>query len=70
MPGVEVHTGVKRSTVYAKVKDGTFPPPIQLGPRAVGWKLSVLNAWLASRPVGIATEPAGPRKRRAAKTGE
>ena len=39
-------TGLGRSTVYALVKAGRFPKPLRLGPRAVGWRLSDVLAWL------------------------
>ena len=39
-------TGLGRSTVYALVKTGRFPKPLRLGPRAVGWRLSDVLAWL------------------------
>ncbi len=37
LPEVRVRTGKSRSAIYQGVKDGTFPKPIKLGPRAVGW---------------------------------
>lgn len=46
---VEAHTGLSRSTIYAWVRDGIFPAPISLGPKAVGWLQSELDAWLAER---------------------
>jgi len=42
-------TGIGRTTAYAYIKQGIMPPPIKLGPRACGWKLSTLHAWLTSR---------------------
>ena len=38
--------GLARSTIYAKVSEGGFPPPIRLGSRSVGWRLADLDAWL------------------------
>ena len=38
--------GLARSTIYAKVSAGGFPPPIRLGSRSVGWRLSDLDSWL------------------------
>ena len=38
--------GLARSTIYAKVSAGGFPPPIRLGSRSVGWRLSDLDRWL------------------------
>lgn len=39
-------TGLGRSSIYDKIKRHEFPPPIPLGPRAVGWLVSDLDAWL------------------------
>ena len=40
-------TGLARATIYKKVADGSFPAPIRLGARSVGWRLSDIVAWLA-----------------------
>lgn len=50
-PQVQQVVGLSRSTIYAKVAEGSFPRPIKLGKRAVGWRESDIDAWLASRPV-------------------
>lgn len=42
-------TGLSRSTIYAMMQAGTFPKPIPLGLRAVGWAESEITAWLESR---------------------
>ncbi len=34
---VESCTGLSRSTIYERVKAGTFPAPVHLGPQSVGW---------------------------------
>ncbi|PJG82604.1 helix-turn-helix transcriptional regulator [Caviibacterium pharyngocola] len=39
-------TGLPRSTIYAKIKQGTFPPQLKLGPRASGWRESELDLWI------------------------
>ena len=39
-------TGLARATIYKKVADGSFPEPIRLGARSVGWRLSDIVAWL------------------------
>ena len=39
-------TGLARATIYKKVKEGSFPPPIRLGARSVGWRLSDIDDWL------------------------
>ena len=39
-------TGLSRTTIYRKIREGSFPPPIKLGDRAVGWKDSDVSAWM------------------------
>ena len=46
MDEVSELTGLARATIYKKVKDGSFPPPIRLGTRAVGWRMSDIVTWL------------------------
>ena len=46
---VEARTGLSRSTIYARIKAGTFPAPVSLGPRAVGWIESDVHRWLSDR---------------------
>jgi len=46
---VEARTGLKRSTIYAKVAAGEFPAPVRLGVRAVGWVEAEISSWLESR---------------------
>ncbi|WP_082025026.1 AlpA family transcriptional regulator [Ruegeria sp. ANG-R] len=48
-PDVESLVGLSRSTIYAMIADGTFPKPIKLGKRAVGWRQSDVLTWLESR---------------------
>lgn len=52
---VEARTGLTRSTIYAKLKhnpkrpndfDPTFPTPVPIGVRAVGWVESEIDDWL------------------------
>jgi prophage regulatory protein len=46
---VEARTGLSRSTIYQRVKDGTFPAPISLGAKAVGWLLYEIEDWISER---------------------
>lgn len=46
---VEARTGLSRSTIYDRVKAGTFPAPISLGAKAVGWVESEIDAWLTAQ---------------------
>jgi prophage regulatory protein len=43
-------TDLSRSTVYNKIANGTFPAPVSLGPRAIGFYESEIHEWLANRP--------------------
>jgi prophage regulatory protein len=56
LPVVKARTGLSRSTIYLRVSKRSFPQPISLGGRAVGWIEDEIEAWLnaqvrASRPV-------------------
>ncbi len=42
-------TGVPRATIYLYMKTGTFPKPIKLGMRSVGWIEAELDDWLKAR---------------------
>jgi prophage regulatory protein len=44
---VEARTGLSRSTIYKRVSDGTFPKPVSLGARAVGWIEAEISEYLA-----------------------
>ena len=43
---VEARTGLSRSTIYQRIKEGTFPAPIPLGSKAVGWVESEIEGFL------------------------
>lgn len=49
LPEVKKLTGQGRSTIYAGVAAGTFPAPILIGARSVGWIESEVANWIASR---------------------
>lgn len=49
LPHVKSRTGLSRSSIYAGAKVGTFPAPIKLGERAVGWTASSIDAWVQAR---------------------
>lgn len=46
---VKNRTTFSRSTLYLKMKEGTFPKQISLGARSVGWLESDINNWISSR---------------------
>ena len=49
LPEVLKRTGISRSLVYLKIKDGSFPPPIKLSKRAIGWPEEVITEWIEQR---------------------
>ncbi|MBV1959360.1 MAG: AlpA family transcriptional regulator [Pseudomonadales bacterium] len=46
LPSVKKSTGLSRSTIYLRIANNEFPPPISLGGRAVGWIEAEVNDWL------------------------
>lgn len=49
LPTVMRRSGLSRSSVYAGIAAGTFPKPIKLSARAVGFLSTEIDAWIASR---------------------
>ena len=49
LPAVKFRTGLSRSSIYAGVKNGTFPAPIHLGARSVGWIELEISDFIAAR---------------------
>lgn len=46
LPKVKERTGLSRSSIYLKISQGSFPKPVSLGARAVGWISSEIDEWL------------------------
>ena len=46
---VEARTGLSRSTIYERIKAGTFPAPISIGAKAVGWIEGEIDSWLTAQ---------------------
>ena len=49
LPAVKARTGLSRSTIYLRVSERTFPKPVSLGGRAVGWLEAEIQEWLQQR---------------------
>ena len=49
LPTVRARTGLSRSTIYLHVADGSFPRPVSLGVRAVGWVESDIEDWISRK---------------------
>ena len=60
VPEVLARTGLSRTTIWRRIRAGTFPAPIELGENSIGWPASAITAWLAERPhrtYGVETAP-------------
>ena len=44
---VEAKTGLKRSAIYNRMSEGTFPRQVRLSSRAVRWAFDEIEAWVA-----------------------
>ncbi|POS05148.1 DNA-binding protein [Burkholderia gladioli] len=48
MPALLERIGLSESEVRRRIKSGTFPRPVKLGPRAIGFVVADVDAWLDS----------------------
>ena len=46
---VKKRIGLSRSMIYLRISEGSFPAPISLGGRAVGWIEAEIQAWVEDR---------------------
>jgi prophage regulatory protein len=49
LPAVKASTGLSRSTIYLRIAQGTFPKPVSLGARAVGWIEGEVQQWVTGQ---------------------
>lgn len=49
LPAVKNKTRLARSTIYLRIKQGTFPKQVSLGGRSIGWIESEIETWLSKR---------------------
>jgi prophage regulatory protein len=47
--GVEEVTGLSKSEIYRKLREGSFPEPVVLADRVVRWVADEVQAWVADR---------------------
>ena len=47
---VEAKVGFGKSALYKKMREGSFPHPVNIGSKAVRWRESELLTWMNSRP--------------------
>jgi prophage regulatory protein len=46
---VEALTGLARSTIYERIKQGVFPAPVSLGAKAVAWVNTEIQEWIEAQ---------------------
>ena len=72
---VEARTALSRSAIYAKMKrnpkrpgdyDPSFPRPVALGAKAVGWIEEEINAWINTQIERSRNAQGGKEKREVA----
>jgi len=56
LPGVEDRTGLRKTALYQRQRQGTFPRPVTIGGRAVAWPESDINAWIEAITRGASEE--------------
>ena len=49
LPEVISRTGYRRTAIYEKMAEGSFPSPVKLGPRAVAWVSVEIEEWMEAR---------------------
>ena len=49
LPAVRARTGLSRSSIYLFVSEGTFPKPVKIGARAIGFLESEVQDWIERR---------------------
>lgn len=51
--------GIHPVTLFRRMHAKDFPKPIRLSANRIAWRMSVVNAYIDSRPVGLAPQKAG-----------
>ena len=41
-------TGLGRNTVYRRIREGTFPKQVRIGPNSVAWRQSAVTEWMSA----------------------
>jgi prophage regulatory protein len=49
LPEVKATTGLSKSSIYARISEGTFPKQIPIGPRLVVWVESDIQKWITEQ---------------------
>jgi predicted DNA-binding transcriptional regulator AlpA len=49
LPGVKAITGLSKTSLYALIREKSFPAPVRLGVRTVAWVRSEVREWAIER---------------------
>ncbi len=41
------------ATLWRRVRDGSFPAPVKLGPRTTAWRVKDIRAWMAAQSANV-----------------
>lgn len=41
-------TGLSRNTIYRRMREGTFPLQVRIGPNSVAWLQSDISTWMSA----------------------
>lgn len=58
---VYARTTLSRASIWRRVREGTFPPPVTLGYNRICWRAADVDAWIEAQQ---SNPPAPPRGRR------
>jgi prophage regulatory protein len=49
LPDVKAVTGLSKTSLYAMIREKSFPAPVRVGPRSVAWVRSEVKQWAVER---------------------
>jgi prophage regulatory protein len=49
LPTVKGRVGMGRTTIYEKIKEGSFPKPVSIGDRSVAWDSFEIDKWIEQK---------------------
>lgn len=62
LPAVTEKVGLKKSAIYARIKNGTFPQPVRLGTRSIAFVEDEVEQWINALPRGTADSQVYPQQ--------
>lgn len=48
LASVTARTGLSRTTIWRRVKEGSFPAPVRIGTQSVAWPSFAVDGWIES----------------------